>query len=273
MREPALDTLQRWMALIVQHPTTSADGARTDPARALIPTGRVLAGEIVRPSATQPPLERLDVYNVGYLSRLVEVLESDYDAVRFALGEEAWRSLARDFVYAHPSHHPNLNGFGAALPEFLADREDVPHRAFLAELAQLQWAVTESFHAPEFEPIRFDTLQSLTPEQWAGVVLRANPSVRLLEFTHPTGRYLQDVLEQREPTIPAPEPSWLLVNRKDGRVWRAGLPQPVHAILAALLRGEPFAAALEAGGDHGHDVTAWFQEWSADGIFAGVEIP
>ena len=100
------------------------------------------------------------------------------------------------------------------------------------------------------------SLQTLRPEQWAGVVLRPNPSVRLLESRYPTNRFLQAFYDDEKPAVPEAEDSFLAIYRKDGRVWRVRLPAPVHRMLAALMAGEDFAVALEACvEDHQVDVT------------------
>ncbi len=272
MPEPALGRLQRWMSLVVRHPADAAAAVREEAARALIPAGAVLAGDVVKPCATMAPLQRLDVYNGGYLSRLIEVLETDYGALKYALGDDEWQELAKAYVYAFPSHHPNLNQFGQHLPGFIATRAPAQRQPFLSDLARLLWAMVESFDAPEFAPLDVTTLQSLDQADWARVVLRPNPSLRLLAFAFPVDRYLQDFFDGKAPAAPAPAASFACVYRKDGRVWRTRLPEPIHRILGALAAGETFARALDAGGDHGEDVARWFQEWSADGVFAAAEV-
>ena len=186
------------------------------------------------------------------------------------MGWDAWFALARDYVEAHPSDHSNLNEFGRHLPAFMAARADLTHSEFLAELATLQWTVAESFKAPEFEPLDVESLRDLTQEQWASVAFQPNPTVRLMRFAYPVNGYLQAYFEDRKPTIPEPTENWLLVHRKDDRVWRVKLPAPIFAILSALVASEPFGSALEAGGEHEEDVGRWFQEWSADGLFVEV---
>lgn len=269
---PDLATLQRWMAILVRHDEDAAAGARTEEARALIPLARVLRGEIVRPSATMQPLERIDVYNGGYLARLVEALESDHPGLRYALGEEGFFSLVRGYVLRHPSRHPNLNQLGRHLPDYIAGRTDLEHRAFLVDLARLERAMAEAFDAPEFAPLDATALRGLSESEWAGVTLEPNPSVRLLALDHPANRYLQAVFDEKSPDIPPPEPSWVVVYRKDDRVWRLGLPQAMYDVLAAIAAGAPLGEALAAGGEHheDEDVAAWFAEWSADGLFAAA---
>ena len=268
---PSLATLQAWLKLAIQHPVDTDTASRTDAARALIPRGAIAAGEVVRPSATMTPFARVDVYNNGYLSRLVEVLESDFGVLRDALGD-GWRALAHDFVYACPSTHPNLNGFGARLPAFVATREALEGRAFLAELADLEWAIATAFHAPEFTPLDATRLGALGPDDWATAVLVPNPSLQLRHYDYPTNGYLQAAFDGERPdTHPARHPTSVAIYRAEDRVWRVGMPAPIAAILGALIDRRPLAAALEAGGDEADDVQRWFQEWAADGLFVAVD--
>lgn len=270
MPDPTLLQLQRWMSLVTRHPADSDAAAHTEAARALIPRGAVLGGDVIKPSPTMEPLQRMDVYNGGYLSRLKDVLESDFDALAFALGPEAWFDLVRDYVEAHPSRHPNLNGFGAWLPAFVAARAALPHHAFVTELAVLEWTVAEAFAAPEFTPLDLEALSGLTQEQWAEVVFEPNPSVRLRHFDYPVNGFLQAHYDGDEPSIPDPAPNHIVAYRKDGVVWRVKLPEPIAVILEALLAGDTFAVALGRAGEHDQDVGPWFREWSADGLFVAA---
>lgn len=267
MPDPSLVELQRWMSILVQHPGDADAASRQDDARALVPRGAAVAGEVIKPSDKLRPLERVDVYGNGYAARLIEVIESDFSALKYALGDDAWYALTRAYVQSFPSQHPNLNRFAARLPEFVAAREDLENRAFFADLARLNWGVVEAFDAPQFTPLDMTTLQSLTEDQWSELVLHPNPSLRLLTFEYPVNRFLQDFLDDKLPVIPTPLPTHVSIYRKDGRVWRTRLSPPAFRILSALASGEPFAAALATAQDEEVDVGHWFQEWSADGVF------
>ncbi len=273
MPEPDLLTLQRWMSLIVRHPRDAAAAVRSRAAARLVPTGAALRGEVVTRSATMRPMARLDVYNGGYLTRLVEAMTSDFPGVLHALGDDGFRDLVRDYVTRHPSRHQNLIFLGSRLPDFIAGRKHLPHRAFLRDLARLEVAMNEAFHAPAFAPFDVSTLQALAPEDWSGAVFCGNPSLHLVETTYPVNRYLQAVFDEREPEIPARSRSRVAVYRKDFRVWRAGLGAEAFATLAALLRSVPFGEALRFAGREVDKVGGWFQDWAADGLFSEVIPP
>src|SRR5690606_2409343 len=87
-------------------------------------------------------------YHHAYHARLVECLADDFPCVQAVCGEEVFATLARGYIAAHPSRHPNLNGYGAGFPLWLRRlRRPLVHRALLADLAALEWALVDVLHA------------------------------------------------------------------------------------------------------------------------------
>ncbi len=273
MTDPDLLSLQRWMSLVVQHPKDAQAAVRSKKAKQYIPTGLAMHGKVVLPSSRMEPMARLDVYNGGYLSRLIDVIRSDFPGLIHALGEHAFFHLAQDYVEKHPSQHANLIFFAAKLPGFIAKRKDLPKRAFLRDLAQLEWFISEAFHAPASQAIDPASMQNLSPEEWARIALHCSPSLRLLESPYPVNGYLQSFFDDKEPEFPARAISRVAIYRKDFRVWRLGLDKPAFQVLSKLLAGEAFGTAIECAGDQAHRIGDWFQDWSADGLFTGYTLP
>jgi hypothetical protein len=66
------------------------------------------------------------------------------------------------------------------------------------------------------------------------------------------------------------------VYRRDERVYRLDLSGPMHAALAALVRGRTLSQALAAasraapGGLDPVRVRSWFAQWIEEGLFAAV---
>jgi hypothetical protein len=269
--QPDLKSLQSWMSITIRHKKDAQTAVRSKAARSLAPLGSVTRGEIILPNDRMTPTARLQVYNGGYFTRLKEVLEIDYKVLLRAMGDHAFFHLALDYVDRHPSRHPNLNLFGKQLPDFIATRRGLANRAFLRDLACLECTMVDAFSAPEFTPLDPSSLAHLTQEQWNDAVLQVNPSVRLLRSSYPVNTYLQAILDDGEPEFPGRETKHLVVYRKDDRVWRLNLPGPMYRILQALMDGEPFGQALARGGKHSLDISKWFQEWSADGLFSGID--
>jgi hypothetical protein len=279
-----LDALQRWFQAAVMH-AGGAEGAVRDAAvQALLPGRARALEEVLEPSSELTAQDRLDVYASSYVLRLIDVMKNDFPGVLHALREEAFEKVVREYVTAHPSTSFTLNDLGARFPRFLADAATVEaaaaRRKFLAELAALERAVEDVFHERHVPPADVERLRSIPIERWSGARFALIPASRLLAFEHPVNRYLQDVYDGRQPDPPAPAPAWILVYRRDWRSWRARLTIEQHGLLTALGRGLTLGAALEealtAEGSDPDLATArlgdWFREWTAEGLFAAIEI-
>ena len=223
-------------------------------------------------------LDRLDVYRRAYHSRLVDCLVDDYPAIQHALGEAAFEELCRGYIAAFPSTGPNLNYFGRRMGEFVRERmpEPFPLRAFVADLAALEWAIVEVIHSASAPPLTADGLRDVPPGAWGDLRLEATRAFGLLRFAYPVNAYFQAFRDHESPTLPLPESSAAVVYRGESTMWRMELTEPMAEVLSALVAGEPLGEALgraEAGLSHLDEaelaslVTHWFREWVGHGLF------
>ena len=81
---PELGRLQRWMQEVIVHPGTVEQAIASPAAVSMVPAERV--GEVVLPSHTMDPTERVGVYHGMYLMRMEEALSTDYPVIRYHLG-------------------------------------------------------------------------------------------------------------------------------------------------------------------------------------------
>lgn len=262
-----LRRLQQWFGAVVEHSGTAAE-AFADPAvRRLLP--RATPDRVLQPNPRMSSAAMLDVYNGGYLARLVEVLQGDYPALQHLLGEAAFRTLAAAYLQQHPSRHPNLNQLGNDLPGFVRARRRLPERVFAAELATLELAVTRAFDAAEFTPLSPEALQQVPAERWERTAFVPNPSLQLLTFRYPVDVFYQAWKEQGDAApraVPAQSTGHLLVHRREDRVWRQRLARGQFRVLQALATGEPLAEAL-AKAPAGAPVGEWFAQAANEGWF------
>jgi hypothetical protein len=226
---------------------------------------------------------RLGIYRRGYRARLVECLADDYPVLREALGSERFEQLCHEYIERHPSAGPNLNAFGRHMPALCAARDDggVPP-AFAANLASLEWAVVEVIHAAGAPPLSLEALGNVAPERWADARLVPTPALVVVRSEYPVNAYYQAARDGRRPAVPSAERSATAVYRSGPTVWRMDLSVPMLGLLERLTSNETLAASLDgataAFDDVPEDVaaqrvTAWFREWVASGLFAGVVWP
>lgn len=263
-----LRRLQQWVAAVVEHPSTADVAIRSKAATALIARDDV--DGVLVPNARLDAAGMLQVYNGGYLARLLEVLEGDYGAVRDAIGTAEFRAIGARYLQRHPSRHPNLNRLGRGFPAFVQRQRRLPNRRFVTELATLELTCSLAFDAPEFEPVALEQFRDVEPSRWDVARLQANPSLAVLAFDHPVDEFYQAWKADAPQPVPAPDPSWVAVFRKNDRVWRQRLTEPMFAVLTALVAGEPLGQAL-ARAEADSPVAEWFQNFAAHGLFVGVD--
>ena len=78
--EVPLDRLQRWLQAVVVHPGSTGEAVAAPAARALVPRRRV--GDVILPSATLRPEERLAVYRRRYTVWRQDLTRAGYGLLR-----------------------------------------------------------------------------------------------------------------------------------------------------------------------------------------------
>ena len=273
-----LERLQRWMQTVVVYPGTIEEAVSAPLAEFEIPASRL--GDVVLPSRTLTPLERIGIYHGMYLLRMRDVLSGDYEALEHFMGELAFTRLVRGYVEAYPSRSYSLNRLGARLPEYLRNAPRVKHRGFCVDLARLELAVQEAFDAPETPALAAAAIAEVPAEAWEIARLRTVDAFRLLAFRHPVNGYLQSVRDDdHDHPGPRRQDTWVAVYRRDYKVWRLDLQRTAHDLLADLAAGVPLGravtAALKRGGRRppdAKDLFRWFRQWASGGVFQSVDL-
>jgi hypothetical protein len=226
------------------------------------------------------PGEQVDIYRAQWFSRLLGILRADFPGTAAALGPEGFEGLARAYLAAHPPTDPNISRTGARLPAFVAAREGLPHREFLADLARVEWASTSIFDREDGPVLDPATLAGVPPERLAAARFPLASTAEIHEVRHAVNPFLDAVRDGGTPAVPGPGgPAAVLVFRSGTVVHRMDLPPGALALLRALEEGKPLGDAMESAAgaagvpveDLAVDVTRWFGEWAAGGVFAGAE--
>jgi hypothetical protein len=275
--EVRLDRLQRWLQEVVVHPGSTGQAVAAPAARRLVPRPRV--GEVIRPSATLLPEERLAIYHDMYLLRMEEALESDYPALKHLLGDDGFRRLVAGYVQSHPSRSYSLNFLGGHLPDYVREAPGLHRRAFGHDLARLEQAVAEVFDAPEEPALSAEATLAVPEKAWEGARLVPIAAFRLLAFRHPVNAYLQSVRDEdhEHPSLRRRD-TWAAVYRRQYTVWRQDLTRAGYDMLgdvaAGKRLGEAVARALRRGRGRRPteaELFRWFRGWMGAGMFRSIE--
>ena len=271
-----LGRLQRWMQAVIVHPGTVEQGVHASGARRLVPGSRV--GDLVRPSWSLRPVERIGIYHGMYRLRMVDALGTDYPALRHFLGEETFRDLVRAYVGAHPSRSYTLNRLGDHLPGFIRRWGGrVPARAFCHDLARLELAVSDVFDGEETASLTDADVRTVPPEAWERAILRPVAAFQRLTLGTNAAAYLETVREDRhEHPRPRRQRSWVAVYRRRFAVYHLSLSRAADELLGDLTAGTPLGKALARAirvrrPPREQDLFRWFRDWVSEGLFRSVE--
>ncbi|HEY6552241.1 MAG TPA: DNA-binding domain-containing protein [Vicinamibacteria bacterium] len=275
--EVGLERLQRWMQAVIVHPGHIAEALYSEGAQHEVPAEAV--GDVILPSKTLAPAERVAIYHGMYLLRMEEALASDYPALKHFLGDEGFFDLVRDYVQVHPSRNFSLNPLGRHLPEFVKSATGLKRPDFCHELARLEWAVAQAFDGPETPRLSEAQIAAVPPEAWETARLEPVGTFRLESFRYPVNDYLQTVVEDNHDHPKARlKDSWIAIYRRDFTVYRLDLTRAAHDLLADLARGTPLGdaigKAIKAGGRRApseHELFRWFRQWVSVGVFQSVQ--
>jgi hypothetical protein len=130
------------------------------------------------------PHRRFAVYRNNTYASLIEVLEGRYPVVGRLVGEEFFRAMAAVHIERHPPQSPVLLLYGAAFPAFVAGFPPAAGLPYLADVAALEWAWHEAYHAEDAKPLPLTALGNAAGDV-AQAVLILHPSLRLASSPHP----------------------------------------------------------------------------------------
>jgi hypothetical protein len=235
--------------------------ALLDPARA-VPPG------LLAPDGS-PAGRRFSVYRNNVAVSLTEALATAFPVLAKLLGEANFRGLAGLYLRAHPPSSPVLMFYGDRMSGFLAGLPQLAHLPYLPDVARLEQALREAYHAADAMPLSAEALAALPPERLLAARLRLHPAVRVVVSDWPIhGIWRRNSV----PDAPKPEvrPETVLVTRPDLDPEQTLLPEGAAAFLAALGGDATLGAAIEAAGET-FDVTRTLPLLIAAGALAGLE--
>jgi hypothetical protein len=282
-----LDRVQRWFQAVITHPLGVAAGSQSADARQQLEAS---IESVLTPSQRLSAADRLSVYANAYYARLLECLQSDYPALRKALGDDIFNQFVLEYLQKCPSQSYTLSELGARFPKFLAETQPPQEPGatpswpeFLIDLARLERAYAEVFDGPgsEGQPtLQLGDLAAIPPDRWGEVVLDVGSGLRLESFQFPVHRYCSAVRKETEAGFPEPQPTHLAIYRHDFVVRRLEVTPLQFALLDAIVRGLPLGAAvvnaleLAATTDESdlQHLQEWFAEWTSLAFFRAARV-
>lgn len=213
------------------------------------------------------------IYRNNVFENLTAALKAVYPVIERLVGEGFFRYAAATYIAQHPPRSGNLHDFGESFAEFLGSFPPARELAYLPDVARLEWAWHQSFHAADSTPLAITALATIPAEQYGNLKITLQPSVRLVSSLYPVGRIWQvnqdGYTGNQGVNLEAGGVKLLVIRRR--RVEIEPLSEGDHALLSCFAAGIPFAQAAESAlqAQTGYDLVAALPRHAATGVLAG----
>ena len=218
---------------------------------------------MVDPQGYPAPL-RFAVYRNNVASSLTKVLKVGFPVVRALLGDEFFAAMAGIFLRAHPPTSRILMLYGDEFPAFLAGFPPVAHLGYLPDVARLELAMRQSYHAADAVPIVGDLL---TPDRLLTARLTFAPALRLVQSDWPIHAIWAANTHGGPPPVMQAQAVLIVRPAFDPEPHVLG---PAGPVMAALLAGQTMAEALDLAADS-FDLTGFLALLLAAGAITGLD--
>ncbi|WFU41339.1 DNA-binding domain-containing protein [Bradyrhizobium sp. CB82] len=209
------------------------DPTRQTPSRVTGPSGKAVT-------------KRYNVYRNNVTVSLIDALAAVYPAVQRITGVDFFRAMARFHIRATPPISPLLFEYGRDFPAFIEQYEYARSMPWLADVARIERAWLDAYHAADMRPLAIDALASVPHDQLAAVTFEAHPAVRIVrsEFSAVSIFAASREAAQQSRNIDASIPEDALITRPDFEVVVRRLPSGGAKFISLLISGWTLGEAV-----------------------------
>ena len=187
------------------------------------------------------------VYRNTFLKACVDALEGNYPAVSRLVGDEWFRGAATRYALAAPPVAPMLFDYGDGFAAFLDAFEPARELPYLADVARLDRAWTESHLAADAATLTLPGLAALAPHQLVNLRLAVHPAARWQWFSDQPIYSIWSA--NREQVDMTQQPEWkgegVVITRPDSEVTWREVPRAACLLLDACAAGKPLEEAAQ----------------------------
>jgi len=245
---------------------------------------RQFSASLLVPDAPAPALisapygkksdKRYNVYRNNVTVSLIEALVAIFPAVQRITGPDFFRAMARFHVRENPPRSPLLFEYGRDFPEFIDRYEYAANIPWLSDVARIECAWMDSYHAADGPELSAEALASVPPQHLGALTFRPHPATRVLSSAHPAVTIFA-MNRGSGPVGPVEDrPEDGLITRAVDEVTVRFLPPGGAAFVNALIDGKRLATAAAKGfeANAAFDLSGLVGEMIAAGAFSHIEL-
>jgi putative DNA-binding protein len=202
---------------------------------------------VVAGPKSKAAVKRYNVYRNNVTVSLISALAAAFPATLRITGVDFFRAMARFYVRATPPTSPLLFDYGRDFPDFIERYEYAQSVPWLSDVARIERAWLDAYHAADVQPLRPDDLAAIPAEQLPNTVLEPHPATRVIRsrFSAVT-IFTASRSDGPDSRIEVVEPEDALATRPALEVEVRRLPPGGAIFLSRLMTGESLDTAASA---------------------------
>lgn len=148
------------------------------------PSARVAAA--IRSGGAPDRARRFAVHRNNVVVGLIDALVDTFPVTRALVGDEFFRAMARERVFADPPRSPVLIDYAHGFPAFIGTFAPAASVPYLVDVARLEALRVRAWHAADAPPLPEDRFRELLadPQQLAAARLELHPACHWLRSGH-----------------------------------------------------------------------------------------
>ena len=224
------------------------------------------------------PTVRLGFYRTNVFENYRKALAATYPAVVKLVGGDFFGVLAREYVLHYPSLSGDVGRHGEQFAQFLRQHASARELPYLADVAQLEWCMEDSFNEADHAPLSLASLAAVPEEHQRRLRLLLAPSCRLMSSAFPVLRIWELCQPgfESELTVDLRKGAVnLLVRRHGFNVIAEALPPGDFTMLKTLASGAEFAESYDYARreDSDFDPGAFLQKYVLSRVLVDFAVP
>ncbi|TPP06478.1 DNA-binding domain-containing protein [Rhizobium glycinendophyticum] len=219
---------------------------------------------------------RFAVYRNNVAVSLVDALAAIYPTLQNLLGEEFFRAMAHVYIRDNLPTSPLMFTYGASFPAFVEAFGPARDLPFLGDVARVERAWLDAFHAADRAPLDPLALAGVAPDTLPEIRFEPHPASHLLRLPHAAGTIVgRDRAGLPLDGLDPFQPEAVLITRPTYDVSVTVLTAAASVFIDALMTGGTFEEACDAAesADPGADIAGILTLTLASGAFNGLRLP
>jgi hypothetical protein len=220
----------------------------------------VFASALLDPKHATPPAvsgpngkaanKRYNVYRNNVTVSLINALAAVFPATMRITGSDFFRAMARLHIRATPPNSPLLFDYGRDFPGFIERHEHAKPMPWLADVARIERAWLDAYHAADAEPLAPQVLGSMPVEHLADTAFLPHPATRIVRSSYPVVTiFAANRSNGPNRHIESTAPEDALITRPHSEVIVRRLPPGGAVFLTHLIAGATLGAAAHCAID------------------------